>query len=278
MTTPDDSSNQRLPRPLDEQAWEASLSAALGARVEVRYGRATREVIQLRREPQRIRVRLSALMASAPPEIEAALAEWIRGRGRRGAAQRELDRWIDARLRESARAAPAKLALEAKGAHHDLGELREHLRTREFASDFEGSALPPIGWGRAGRSRSRRSLRLGSFDPFSYSVRVHPVLDSADAPRFFVRYIVFHELLHAALDQPPDEQGRRRVHGPAFRARERQYVDYERALAWEKEHIHALIASARAGRGLHLPQAKAKAQTREREPKDQRGWLQRLLF
>ncbi|MBL8804775.1 MAG: hypothetical protein JNN27_22455 [Planctomycetes bacterium] len=274
MTKLDESSPQRLPRPLDEQAWEASLSAALGARVEVRYGRATREVIQLRREPQRIVVRLSGLMASAPPEIESALAEWIRGRGRRGAAQRELDRWIDARLRESARVSPTKLALEPEGEHHDLGELREHLRAREFASDFGAAALPPIGWGRAGRSRSRRSLRLGSFDPFSYSVRVHPVLDSADAPRFFVRYIVFHELLHAALDQPPDENGRRRVHGPAFRARERQYVDYERALAWEKEHIHALIASARAGRGLRLAQARPAA----RPPKDERGWLQRLLF
>lgn len=274
MTTPEASSPQRLPRPLDEQAWEASLSAALGARVEVRYGRATREVIQLRRETQRIRVRLSALMASAPPEIEAALAEWIRGRGRRGAAQRELDRWIDAQLREKARTAPTKLALEPKGAHHDLLELCEHLRQREFAGDFGASPVPPIGWGRAGRSRSRRSLRLGSFDPFSYSVRVHPVLDSADAPRFFVRYIVFHELLHAVLDQPPDEKGRRRVHGPVFRARERQYVDYERALAWEKEHIHALIASARAGRGLRLAQARPAV----RPPQDQRGWLQRLLF
>jgi len=265
-----------LPRPLDEQAWEVSLSAALGARVEVRYGRSTREVIQLRREPQRICVRLSGLMASAPPEIEAALAEWIRGRGRRGVAQRELDRWIDAQLREQARRAAPTLALEPKGEHHDLAALRDDVRQREFADDFHATAPPPIGWGRAGRSRSRRSLRLGSFDPFSYSVRVHPVLDSPAAPRFFVRYIVFHELLHAALDQPPDDKGRRRVHGPAFRARERQFADYERALTWEKEHIHALIASARAGGGLRLPRARTPAPAPA--PRDERGWLQRLLF
>jgi hypothetical protein len=242
----------RLPLALDEGAWEALLSTALDAPVEVRYGRARREVIQLRRERGRLQLRLSTLMADAPLEVQQALAEWIRERGRRGPAQRVLDLWIDARLRREAREAPPQVELDPRGSHHELTEFAHDLRRDEFALDFADGRLPRIGWGRAGRSRSRRALRLGSFDPFSFSVRVHPVLDSADAPRFFLRYIVFHELLHAVLDGPPDADGRRRVHGPHFRARERSYRDYRRALEWEKQHVNALIANARAGRALQL--------------------------
>ncbi len=271
-----------LPLALDESAWEALLSAALDAPIEVRYGRARREVIQLRRERGRLQLRLSSLLADAPVEVQQALAEWIRGRGRRGPAQRVLDLWIDARLRREARDAPPQVDLEPRGAHHELAELALELRDDEFAQDFGDGRLPAIGWGRAGRSRSRRALRLGSFDPFSFSVRVHPVLDSADAPRFFLRYIVFHELLHAVLDGPPGEDGRRRVHGPQFRARERAYRDFERALEWEKQHVNALIASARAGRALQLASPKRAARPRKHgnAPHDAAGenWLQRLLF
>lgn len=271
-----------LPRALDESAWEALLSAALDTPVEVRYGRARREVIQLRRERGRLRLRLSSLMADAPVEVQQALAGWVRDRGRRGASQRVLDLWIDARLRREAREAPPQVDLEPRGAHHELAELALELRDDEFAQDFGDGRLPVIGWGRAGRSRSRRALRLGSFDPFSFSVRVHPVLDSADAPRFFLRYIVFHELLHAVLDGPPGEDGRRRVHGPQFRTRERSYRDYERALEWEKQHVNALIASARAGRALQLasPTRAARARTKPSVPQNapRDNWLQRLLF
>jgi hypothetical protein len=33
-------------------------------------------------------------------------------------------------------------------------------------------------------------------------VRVHRVLDAHDVPEWFVRYVLFHELLHAELNEP----------------------------------------------------------------------------
>jgi len=95
----------------------------------------------------------------------------------------------------------------------------------------------------------KRSLELGSFDPETRIVRVHPVLDQPFVPRFFVRYVLFHELLHAALDgQEKSRAGRRRHHGPRFRQAENAYVDYERALEWQEQHVGALIRSARTGK------------------------------
>ena len=42
-------------------------------------------------------------------------------------------------------------------------------------------------------------------------------------PEFFLRYVLFHELLHAALHQSHPKLARGRPHPPEFRARERAY-------------------------------------------------------
>ena len=54
-------------------------------------------------------------------------------------------------------------------------------------------------------------------------------------PDFFVRYIVFHEMLHAELGIETSPTGRRCIHSRAFNRRERQYADYARASAWDKQ-------------------------------------------
>jgi hypothetical protein len=78
-------------------------------------------------------------------------------------------------------------------------------------------------------------------------VRIHPALDRGDVPEWFVRYVLMHEILHAALP-PRLGKGRRWVHhGPEFRAREGEYVDYQRALKWEERNLPRLIRQARRG-------------------------------
>ena len=76
-------------------------------------------------------------------------------------------------------------------------------------------------------------------------------------PRWFVRFVLFHELLHAALGAERDSAGRRLHHGPRFRAIERAHPDHERALRWERRHLGALLRSARGGRPLRPLSARA---------------------
>ena len=81
----------------------------------------------------------------------------------------------------------------------------------------------------------RRSwARLGHYDPVHHTITISPVLDSAEVPDYAVRYIVYHEMLHADLGIGKGE-GRRIVHGPEFRIREKLFRHYERAIAWEKK-------------------------------------------
>jgi predicted metal-dependent hydrolase len=268
---PSDPAQRAAGEHLSADDWSALLSRDLGLPVEVRYGRARTDVVSARREPRSrmLRVRLNAMFADAPPAVQEALGAWLRSGRRARKSAAALDAWIEVRLSRLHREEPSDLALEPRGRHHDLDALARELAHGELLADLERrGGLPRITWGRVRRSRSRRALRLGSFEFASRVVRIHPVLDQAGVPQWFVRYVLFHELLHAALDEP--RQGSRRVlHGPQFRSREREYVDFQRARAWETAHIDALIRSARRGVDLARPKVARKGA---------RAWVQRTLF
>jgi hypothetical protein len=109
-------------------------------------------------------------------------------------------------------------------------------------------------------------LRLGYYDCARSLVHVHWVLDQEFVPHEFVRFVVFHEHLHALLGEEP---GACRHHGPRFRERERAYPERERLLRWEREHIARLIKSARSGTSIRTARAGDPHRT---------GWIQRRLF
>ncbi|MHC4974781.1 MAG: hypothetical protein ACYTG3_20890 [Planctomycetota bacterium] len=219
--------------------WEAWLADRLGRRVEVAYGRARTVPVQVVDDHRTLRVRLHRFFAEAPPEVRDALGAWLRAGRRARRACGRLDAWIDARLEALPPPPPRRARLRQRGEHHDLAGLAAPLFDAEFILDFEERGRPGVTWGRRGRSRARRSLHLGSYAPAGHVVRVHPVLDRPSVPAWFVRYVLFHEILHAALPGAD--------HGPAFRARERAYPDYGRAAAWQRVHIGGLIREARRG-------------------------------
>ena len=191
------------------------------------------------------------MFGEAEQDVAEAVARWIRSGRRARAACTLLDDWI---ARTLARDAPPKrpVQVEMRGAHHDLAQLAESLYADEFRRDLaDPERRPKITWGRRQRSRTRRSLRLGSFDAELGLVRMHPVLDQPGVPEWFVRYVLFHELLHAVL--PPVKNGSRWVHhGPEFREREKRHRDYARSLRWEEDNLPRLIVSARRGTPMRV--------------------------
>ena len=220
--------------------WESLLAARLEQPVRVRYGRSRTQPVHAAYQPDGVRVRLHAFFGGAPPDVADALAQWLKvGRRARRACQR-LDGWIDAQLETLPAAQPRPIPLDPHGRHHDLAALEAPLLACEFQLDFIAARPPPgVTWGRRGRSQARCSLMLGSYTPEQHVVRLHPVLDQRSVPEWFVRFVLFHEILHAAL---PDDG-----HGPNFTAREREYPEYDRAVAWQHKHLSRLIRAARRG-------------------------------
>jgi hypothetical protein len=166
------------------------------------------------------RVRMHESFLSAPPNVLKAVRTYIRTRRR--AAWQTITSYVHSRSHEHDESATVRL--RARGAVYDLKALFDEVNA-EF---FNGRVQGRIGWGRrAPRKRKVRSIRYGSWHPATRAIRVHPALDSTRVPREFVRYIVFHEMLHAVV--PPECRAQRWYHHSAtFRALERSYPDLPR--------------------------------------------------
>ena len=258
--------------------WERFLSEELDQPVRVRFGRARQRVLVATPPADRAApydVRMNGFFADAPAEVRAAVASWLRSGKRARRACRVLDAWIDETIQRLPPPPPRAIELRPRGDVHDLEALADEL----YADALPPTVLPverrprPT-WGHRARRRVRHTLRLGSCEIEAGLVRIHPVLDQPAVPAWFVRYVLFHELLHAAI--PPRREGRRLLHHPPeFNAAERAYPDFERARAWQDQHLGALIRSTRTGKPMRAPAAAERAAPK---PAGARRWIQQLLF
>ena len=173
-------------------------------------------------------------------EAAAAFAAGCSGDERREALARlraHVDSWRDEN--DDDLVPPRTPMHRVRGAWHDLRSIRDTLNRRYFDRTLE----PDITWGRWSALRGRRrTIRLGSYDARENLIRVHPALDQSWVPRLFVEAVVYHEMLHALI--PAKESGGRRcLHGPEFRRRERQHPAFASAEAWLTANVHKLLRS-----------------------------------
>lgn len=113
----------------------------------------------------------------------------------------------------------------------DYFDLKQEMATvvGDYAEVFSGVNLPKIAWS---REKSRR--RLGFHDSASNTIVVSKIFDSQKCPQFLLRYIIFHELLHAKHEVlfERGESLRRTVHPRAFKQDERRFKEFEEAEEW----------------------------------------------
>lgn len=196
-------------------------------------------MISVRRvaKERRYEVRLHHMFADADPVVTRALARYIADND--AEASRVLGEFIDqnaGHVRGRARRQPTQLIFTA-GEHHDLRHIFDDLNARYFANKIDAA----ITWGaRTGRPRRRNSIKMGSYSVEDRLIRIHRSLDRAFVPRFFVGWIVFHEMLHQVHDIRV-KNGRREFHSKEFLADEAMYEHYDQAKTWERRHLDALL-------------------------------------
>jgi predicted SprT family Zn-dependent metalloprotease len=214
----------------------AQLSSLLREPVEVELTDNAWTMVSYRRVQGRLHFRLHHMFAGAHEPVICALAGFT-GRNRR-AHGRAIDEFVR-KHRDLIRRAPhrSEAQLSGRGRVYDLGQLYEALNARHF----QGCIHARIGWGRRAPFGRRRSIKMGVYFHEQKVIRIHPALDDERVPRYFVEMVVFHEMLHQVFLPSAGEDGRRTVHGKAFREAERRFPDYDRARAWEKAHLHLLL-------------------------------------
>jgi predicted metal-dependent hydrolase len=232
----------RLPAADDIGAHQRAMAAALrvylppGKGLDLHLTNNHYSMISVRRKPEGYRLHLHRMFVAAEPRILRALGRYVVHNDKR--ASRLLGDYIERHqhiIRKQVRK-PRQINLRTAGHHHDLRAIFDRLNGERFAGKLDAR----ITWGPVASQRARRSIKMGSFAVEDRIIRIHPVLDKADVPEFFVAWIVFHEMLHGKHDIVRD--GHRRIfHSQAFLDEERTYPDYERASAWERANLDRLL-------------------------------------
>jgi hypothetical protein len=217
------------------QALERRLEAVRGGSVALSVTDNCHSVVSCDRRGGTLRARVHMMFLDAPGGVQAALARYL-VKGDK-TSSRIVGRYIDANGYRVRAIRPVLTPLATKGKHHDLLTLFSEVNQKYFG----GTVDALVSWGRAPRrDRPRTTIKLGSYSAVERLIRVHPVLDRAWVPRYFVQYILYHEMLHHVIPQSRPG-GRAGLHPAEFRERERLFRCYERAIAWEKAKIGRIL-------------------------------------
>ena len=187
-----------------------------------------------------VKVRLHHMFLDAPQPIVKALAQFIRRPT--VACHRELNGYIRANAHRIGGRPRHKVAinLSHKGFQFDLRKIYERLNERYF----DGRVNVAITWGKSNTKTRKYSIDFGSYDAPRRIIRVNPALDRQFVPKFFIDYIVYHEMLHAALGFREAPNGRRMLHSARFRREESQFRFYRSALEWESANLWRFLRTS----------------------------------
>lgn len=132
----------------------------------------------------------------------------------------------------------ASISSAERPGYYDLISLAGEIHREYFSSIPRLS----IRWGHRVSRKTRRSIRLGSYDHRSAEIRIHRSLDIPRVPRFFIQSIIYHEYLHHLLGP---------AHNRRFHHHERSYRYHRESREWLKRNLFVLLgrrAKARPAR------------------------------
>lgn len=193
-------------------------------------------MLSIKRSQTTWSLRMHHMFIGAPPTVVRAVARYAQAQC--PDASQVLRRFIDDNDdRVRTRSVTDQHPIDVEGRYFNLREIYDEINDKYF----NGEVDVQITWGQRGRRRrARESIRLGSYTLEDQLIRIHPVLDANDVPAFFVKFIVFHEMLHT-VHEMPIVGGRRVYHTPDFREHERIYEHYDASLRWERRNLHKLL-------------------------------------
>ena len=131
-----------------------------------------------------------------------------------------------------------QLNLRHEGTHFDLRAIFDDLNRRHFRRRLRGYKVV---WGRRRKHRPIEQFVFGTIQEEDRVIRINPALDQPFVPLWFLRYVLYHEMLHSVVPDETLSRNRRRVHTEEFNRRERKFPDYRRARRWEDENLSRFL-------------------------------------
>jgi len=108
----------------------------------------------------------------------------------------------------------------------------DHLFNRLNQNYFENQLQKPIlGW-----SLKRSRKRLGFYSKERNLLVISRIFDSAKIPIVVLENLLYHEMLHIFFPVAK-KNGRRRIHPPEFKNREKKFPGYPDSQRWLTKHL-----------------------------------------
>lgn len=205
---------------------EGLLSRVCGKTVSLKLTDNSSRMVSVSADDCAASVRVHRIFLEAEADVIRELALFVK---KRNVKTPLINRFITEKSMELRGLSRRTGALKASGRHHDLARAYESVNAEYFGGGIDAA----ITWGRAGRGRAVGRRTLGSYSFGTNTIRVNPVLDSKDVPEYYLRFIVYHEMLHACVGMD-ESGGRRSMHPRRFREMERLFKDYRKAVDWER--------------------------------------------
>jgi hypothetical protein len=187
---------------------------------------ATSTLLRTRADQQKTDILINEGFIDAPDDVFAALMRYTLGMGGQG----DLDSakqyaaspdYAEVQMALAA-ATPTDVSTTAEGVCYDLRDAFARVNKAYFAGK---QSMPHLVW-----SETHTYRKFGHYDKTRDLVMVSTTLDAPDIPAYVVDFVVYHELLHRELGVRR-VNGRRRIHTPEFRQRERRFRKYDKAQA-----------------------------------------------
>jgi len=184
----------------------------------------------LERKPWYVRLSMHKMFLDAPESVVKAIAGYVKGRRDDKLVLRTYIQENIERAKRCKRVCPSKLV--QKGDVYHLDVLYDLINEKYFEKKLDLD----ITWYGQRTHRSRSRVTFGLYQESARLVKIHRMMDAPFFPSYFVEFVVYHEMVHAVVPGQRDERGRFCVHNKEFKARERLFEHYERAVAWEKQN------------------------------------------
>jgi predicted metal-dependent hydrolase len=203
------------------------LRKATGKKISLVITDNSTSMLSVREKGGCVDIRLQRMFLSADKAVLDEIAGYVRNHRIKTPLVRK---FIDDNTHELRSSQSRRVNLKAKGKYHNLSDIYNSVNSEYF----ENRVCTAITWGMKQSRRIVARRTLGSYSPDDKLIRINPVLDSGSVPKYFVKFIVYHEMLHA--DMGIGKSGKsRRIHTAEFKRRERLFRHFKRALAWEKK-------------------------------------------
>ncbi len=246
---------------MTEEELQNYLSRSAGRPVTLRMNTNSSSIVNVWNGKRRGELKASVhrIFLDAPPEVLSALAGFMRSPA---AQDRAIVRgFIAERHRDSRKCLERRrrLPVQTVGEWYDLEPVARAVNNECYGGRLDYS----ITWSRRPSNRPRRLLNvtLGLCQQAERRIRIHPILDSSEVPRFFLEYVIHHEMAHLAVPaRVCPRTARHYHHTPEFYAVEKSFPRYREAILWQEENLDRLIkawcsGAKRPGRRLKALQA-----------------------